>query len=269
VARRGRHRAEKKVSLLRELPILGFLALLLALLIKTFLAQAFFIPSGSMENTLQVEDRVIVDKLSPKLGKRVQRGQIVVFRDPGNWLGDQPVKRSKNAVVRTVKKGLVYVGLLPSDGEKDLIKRVIGLPGDKIACCDRNRRVTVNGIPVDEPYVFPGNPPSAVPFSVTVPKERLWVMGDHRSASADSRAHMTDPGQGTVPIDNVIGPAFVVLWPAERIELLKVPTVLRSPRVPKSVTAAAPAAAGLVAVLPLGVLLRLRRTRRRRVGHHG
>jgi len=265
---RGRHRAEKRGSLLRELPILGVLALLLALLIKTFLAQAFFIPSGSMEKTLQIKDRVIVNKLSSRLGKDIQRGQIVVFRDPGGWLGDVPVQKPKNPIVRNIKAGMVFVGLLPSDGEKDLIKRVIGVPGDRVSCDDQ-QRVTVNGVALDEPYVFPDNPPCTPKFNVTVPKGRLWVMGDHRSGSADSRAHMGDPGQGTVPASNVIGPAFVVLWPAEHIQLLKVPGTFRRPGISKAAANTAPPAAGLVGVLPLAVLLRLRRRRGRRVGHHG
>jgi signal peptidase I len=257
------------------------LALVLALLIKTFLAQAFFIPSGSMENTLQVKDRVIVNKLGPRLGRDIQRGQIVVFKDPGGWLGDVPVQKPKNPIVRHIKAGMVFVGLLPSDGEKDLIKRVIGVPGDRVSC-DARQRVTVNGVALDEPYVFPNNPPCTTPtFNVTVPEGRLWVMGDHRSGSADSRAHMGDPGQGTVPMENVIGPAFVVLWPAEHIQLLKVPGTFRLPalsktaaKAPSTGTAAvagpAPAPVpGLVALLPPVVLLRIWRRRGHRVSNHG
>lgn len=254
---------------MRELPILAALALLLAVLIKTFLAQAFFIPSGSMENTLRVQDRVIVDKLSPRLGKDIQRGQIVVFRDPGGWLDDVPSSQPRNRVVRWIKKGMVWVGLLPSDSEKDLIKRVIGLPGDRVACCDSGGRVTVNDVPLDEPYLFPGNPPSTTQFKVTVPEDRLWVMGDHRSASADSRSHMQDPGTGTIPEKNVVGRAFVVLWPADHVEVLEVPTTFRLPTLGDNVAAAAPAVAGTVAALPLTLLFRPGRSRRRRVGHHG
>jgi signal peptidase I len=254
---------------MRELPVLGVLALLLALLVKTFLAQAFFIPSGSMQNTLQVNDRVIVDKLSPHLGKHVQRGQIIVFRDPGDWLDDAPPPQPRNRVVKTIKKGLVFVGLLPSDSEKDLIKRVIGLPGDRVGCCDAQGRVTVNGVPLTEPYLFPNNPPSTQPFTVTVPKNALWVMGDHRSASADSRAHMGDVRHGTVPTHNVIGRAFVVLWPAEHVEVLKVPTAFRLPKLRQTAAGASPGTAVAVAVVPVGALLRLRRRRGRRVTHHG
>jgi signal peptidase I len=181
---------------------------------------------------------------------------------------------------------MVFVGLLPSDGEKDLIKRVIGVPGDRVSC-DSRQRVTVNGVALDEPYVFPDNPPCTPAFNVTVPEGRLWVMGDHRSGSADSRAHMGDPGQGTVPMKNVIGPAFVVLWPAEHIQLLKVPGTFRLPGISKTAgnaaatarsaatekAAAAPIATApvpaLVALLPVAVLLRLRRRRGHRVGNHG
>jgi signal peptidase I len=207
---------------------------------------------------------VVVDKLSPQLGKQITRGQIIVFHDPGNWLGREPVQRSANPFSRWVKKSLVFVGLLPSDGERDLIKRVIGVPGDRVRCCDPQGRVTVNGTSLVEPYVFPNNPPSVQRFDVTVPKGRLWVMGDHRSESADSRFHLGDPGQGTVPIRSVVGPAFVVLWPPSHLGRLTVPATFAG----RHVTPPAAAAIGTAVTLPM-VLLRRRNRRPRRVNPHG
>ncbi len=186
-------------------------ALLLALLVKTFLVQAFYIPSDSMANLLQVGDRVLVNKLDRELGKPVERGQVIVFRDPGGWLPDRPVLEPANPLLKYGKRVLVFVGLLPSDDEQDLIKRVIGLPGDRVACCDARGRVTVNGVPLDEPYVFPGNRPSDDPFDVVVPPGRLWVMGDHREISEDSRFHQDLPGNGTIPVHSVVGRAVVTV----------------------------------------------------------
>jgi signal peptidase I len=209
-------------GLLRELPILIVVALGLALLIKTFLVQAFFIPSDSMENTLQRGDRVLVNKLSARFGE-IERGQVVVFRDPDDWLNAPLVPQPRNAVVGALKKVFVFVGLLPSDSDQDLIKRVIGIPGDRVKCCDGKGRITINDVPLDEPYLYPGNPPSNSSFDVKVPPGRIWVMGDHRGVSADSRAHMDEEGGGTVPLDNVVGRAFVIVWPASRWDNLPVP----------------------------------------------
>jgi len=217
--RRGRREA---ASLLRELPVLIVVALGLALLIKTFLVQAFFIPSDSMQDTLQIGDRVLVNKLTARFGE-VRRGEVVVFRDPGGWLPETLPPEPSNRVIGAVKNVLVFVGLLPSDSEKDLIKRVIGAPGDHVVCCDEQGRISVNDVPLDEPYVFPGNPPSDKSFDVTVPPGRLWVMGDHRALSADSRVHIGEPGGGTIPEENVIGRAVVVVWPLARWQTIPVP----------------------------------------------
>ena len=217
---------EHHSGLLRELPVLIFVALALALLIKTFLVQAFFIPSDSMENTLLKGDRVLVNKFASHFGE-VKRGQVVVFKDPGGWLPDEADSRSTNPVVRGLKDVFVFVGLLPSDSEKDLIKRVIGVPGDVVKCC-KDGKITVNGVPLDEPYIYPGDKPSDRTFEVTVPSNRLWVMGDHRSLSADSRVHMDEPGKGTIPADNVVGRAFVLVWPLDRWTTLPVPSTFKS-----------------------------------------
>lgn len=234
----GRRRAgaeRKPGSLWRELPILVGIAIILALLIKTFLVQAFYIPSDSMENTLLRGDRVLVNKLGSYFSDP-DRGQVIVFRDPGGWLSNGDAGQPHNPIFRGIKRTLVFIGLLPSDSQQDLIKRVIGVPGDRVACCDDEGRVTVNGEPLDEPYVFPGNPPSDTTFDVIVPPGRLWVMGDHRSVSADSRVHMAEPGEGTIPMDNVVGRAFVVVWPPSRIGGLRVPETFHGDRLDQAKT---------------------------------
>lgn len=154
-----------------ELPLLVVVALCIALLLKTFLVQAFFIPSGSMEQTIRIGDRVLVDKLTPWFGSKVERGDVVVFKDPGGWLKGEAARPGKDpVVVKQIKETLTFIGLLPSADEQDLIKRVIGVGGDTVKCCDSRGRITVNGTPLDEPYVNPGNAPSEIPFEVKVPQ---------------------------------------------------------------------------------------------------
>ncbi len=247
-------RAGQSSSLMRELPILVFVALALALLIKTFLVQAFFIPSDSMENTLLQGDRVLVNKFASHFGD-VKRGEVVVFRDPGGWLPAGAEDESGNAIARGLKDVFVFVGLLPSSSEKDLIKRVIGVPGDKVACCT-DGKITVNGIPLDEPYIYPGDKPSDRQFNVTVPPNRLWVMGDHRSLSADSRVHMSDPGNGTIPEDNVVGRAFVRVWPLDRWSTLGVPDTFKRKELDDA--AVAVSSLGLMVLVPLALARRRR-----------
>lgn len=198
-------------SFWRELPVLVVIALVLAFLLKTFLIQAFFIPSGSMENTLQVGDRVMVNKLAYTLGD-IKRGDVIVFNGVDSWDPEIEVADAGNPFSRALQSVAGAFGFA-SASEKDYIKRVIGLPGDRVKCCDKDGRLTVNGIPIDEPYVFDGNKPSNDPFDIRVPDGRLWVMGDHRAASSDSRAHIGDPGGGAIPIDSVVGRAFVIIWP--------------------------------------------------------
>ncbi|WP_329567951.1 signal peptidase I [Kitasatospora sp. NBC_01266] len=220
-ARRAAGRGRR--ALLREVPLIAVVALLIALTLKTFFVQVFVIPSGSMEQTIQIGDRVLVDKLTPWFGSTPQRGDVVVFKDPGGWLESAPAD-SGGPVGRGFRDAFSFVGLLPSSNEQDLIKRVIGVGGDTVACCDAGGRITVNGRPIDEPYLAPGNPPSRMPFRVTVPQGRLWVMGDHRDLSADSRYHMSGPWQGTVPLSNVVGRAFLIGWPLDRVHWLSRPT---------------------------------------------
>jgi signal peptidase I len=222
---RTRRPAQRK-SFLRELPGIVITALVISVLIKTFLVQAFYIPSGSMENTLLVNDRVLVNKLADKPDE-IHRGDVIVFRDPGGWLGGGGTS-THGSLVNAIRDGLVFVGLAPAAGEEDLIKRVIGVGGDKVVCCD-DGHISVNGKPLDEPYIYPGDEPSGETFSVTVPKGELWVMGDHRSVSEDSRAHQQQPGKGFVPVDDVIGRAFTIVWPLDRARILHRPSTFSQP----------------------------------------
>ncbi|MEU3569387.1 signal peptidase I [Kitasatospora sp. NPDC036755] len=249
----------RKRSLVREIPLIVLVALLVALVMKTFLVQVFVIPSGSMEQTILIGDRVLVDKLTPWFGSEPQRGDIVVFKDPGGWLERDRKPSSDGPVLGAAKQVLTYVGLLPSGNEQDLIKRVIGVGGDTVECCDAQGRLSVNGRPVEESYLAPGNPPSRQTFRIQVPQGRLWVMGDHRDVSADSRFHMGNPGQGTIPLSGVVGRAFVIAWPLDRFHRLEAPGSLSSlARMPQAGgTAAESVGVGPVPVEPplvMGVL---------------
>ncbi|RMI40321.1 signal peptidase I [Streptomyces triticirhizae] len=211
-----RIKRRRRLRATREIPILIGTALLIALVLKTFLVQAFVIPSGSMEETIRIDDRVLVDKLTPWFGWEPERGDVVVFKDPGGWLDTEQNAGSESDPPVGIKQGrdfLTWIGLLPSQDDQDLIKRVIAVGGDTVVCCDEDGRITVNGAALNEPYLYPGNPPSQIEFEVEVPEDRLFVMGDHRSNSADSRYHLDDPGQGTVPKDLVVGRAVVIAWP--------------------------------------------------------
>lgn len=213
-------RLPKKGSLAREIPIIVIAALVVSVIVKTFFIHFFYIPSGSMENTLQVGDRIAVNKLA-NFFSDIKRGEVVVFRDPANWLGAAPTDTSKG-IVEALKTGLVDVGVLPDPAKQYLIKRTIGVGGDHIICCDKQGRLTVNGISVNEPYIFAGNKPSDSNFNVTVPKGYIWVMGDHRGASADSRFHTDDIHKGFVPLSDVVGRAEFVVWPFNHMKFLSV-----------------------------------------------
>ncbi|PWI15178.1 signal peptidase I [Streptomyces sp. Act143] len=214
---------KKQRSFWKELPILIGIALVLALLIKTFLVQAFSIPSDSMQNTLQQGDRVLVDKLTPWFGSEPERGEVVVFHDPAEWLAGEPT-----ADPNAVQTFLSWIGLMPSAEEKDLIKRVIGVGGDTVECKGTGP-VKVNGKALNESdYVFAGNTPCTVDdaggqFKVKVPKGFIWVMGDHRQNSRDSRYNQDDKYHGMVPVDEVVGRAIVKAWPINRWGTLPVP----------------------------------------------
>lgn len=199
---------------LKEIATIVVIALVLSFLIKTFLFRAFFIPSGSMENTLQIDDRIFVNQLVPE-PFALERGDVVVFRDEEKWLPEA----AADADTSWLSEALVFVGLAPDESQQHLVKRVIGLEGDRIVCCDADGRITVNGEPLDEPYLFPGAAPSDTPFDVTVPEGKIWVMGDHRNASADSRANQDKDG-GFIDVDAIEGKASVIAWPLGNASVL-------------------------------------------------
>ncbi len=211
----GRRRRERKrLNWWQETLVLLVLALLTSIVVKAFFVQMFFVPSASMHNTLIEDDRILVEKMSMWDGK-VDRGDIVVFKDPGGWLGATPDPTGFQAL-------LSLMGLYPDGGH--LVKRVIGVGGDEVACCDKQGRVTVNGDPLDESTYLPkGTKPSEKAFDVVVPEDSVWVMGDNRSNSQDSRYHMNDPGHGYVPVDDVVGRVWAIVWPGDRFEVMKNP----------------------------------------------
>ncbi|MCX4829636.1 signal peptidase I [Streptomyces sp. NBC_01016] len=252
--------SKKPRSFWKELPLLIGIALVLALVIKTFLVQAFSIPSASMENTLKIGDRVLVDKLTPWFGSEPERGEVIVFHDPASWLEGEPTPEPN--AVQTV---LSWVGLMPSANEKDLIKRVVGVGGDTVEC-NGTGPLKINGKALNEPYVYPGNTPcsddnAGGTFKVKVPKGKVWVMGDHRQDSMDSRYHQNDKNSGFVPVDNVVGRAIVVAWPPTHWSTLPVPDTFDQSGI-NAVANVAPGALGLAGAAPL-VLWRRRKINQR------
>lgn len=261
--RRRARRTRRQMPLWQELPLLLIVAFCLAVLIRTFLLQAFFIPSGSMEDTLLVGDRVLVNKVVYDVRDPL-RGEVVVFKGTDRWVpqvAQEPAPGFAGKLGRTVGD-LVGVG---RPGEKDFIKRVIGLPGDRVSCCDEQGRLLVNGTPLDETYVLRDSPLDLPPNpqecrsrrfeEIVVPPGQIFVLGDHRLVSYDARC------QGTVPIDNVVGRAFAVVWPSARWHSLPVPETfadVASP--PTAVDGLAPAPTptregGAVLVLPVAIML--------------
>jgi len=297
-------------SFITEMVVLFVVALTIALLIKTFIVQPFYIPSASMENTLLVGDKVLVNKIVYRV-RPISRGDIVVFNGAGSWQSPASQQPSNhNPMVRLYDATLGRLfnairGLFgTAPGQTDYIKRVIGLPGDHVVCCNANGDVTVNGVPLQESsYLIPGAKPSQGPFNIVVPPGRLWVMGDNRPQSADSRLHdcsytytppqcVTYDKSGTVPEDRVIGRAFMIIWPPSRFRILPIPSTfsqrglshaaaLNSGGRPSLAAVSIPArpsgpflplAGGLAAAVPLTALerrLRLRIARRRRSGVAG
>ncbi|WP_255559259.1 MULTISPECIES: signal peptidase I [unclassified Mumia] len=202
---------DRRIPLWMEIVALLLAALLLSLIVKSLFLQTFYVPSESMEPTLTgnaggVQDRIVVQKVS-YWGREARRGEVVVFEDPGGWLSAGEVHGSSNAA----QKLLSSAGLFPSGGH--LVKRVIGVGGDTVKCCDTAGRIEVNGVAIEEPYVKDVTATGRTPFSVTVPAEHLWVMGDNRGNSADSRAHVDEAGGGFVPDGNVVGKVAFVVWP--------------------------------------------------------
>jgi signal peptidase I len=233
------------------------------LVIKAFAVQAFYIPSGSMENTLEVGDRILVNKIVYHT-RDVRRGDVVVFDGPASWNPEGNFVQPSNPVSKVLNVVGRAFGVAP--GEKDFIKRVIGVGGDHVQCCDKQGRLMVNGHPLEERVYLYTDPdtgeqdvPSEQKFDVTVPKGRLWVMGDHRSDSADSRYHLTEEGGGMVPVDRVIGRAFVVLWPVGRWKTLPIPASFGGSAASGVVVPAVPPALGLAGALPIVWIRRRRR----------
>ena len=208
----------RKRSVLREFPILVVVTLLVSLIIKSFFVQFFYIPSESMENTLLINDRVAVNKV-PFLLHTIKRGDIIVFHDPDHWLAD-PTPSTGSFIIAKLRDGLIAVGVLPNPAKQYLVKRVIGVAGDLVVCCDNHKRITVNGVPLYEPYIFKGDNPSDMNFDVKVASSKLWVMGDHRGASKDSRYHTDDINKGMVPVNKVVGRVVAVIWPPSHSKIV-------------------------------------------------
>ena len=226
-----RRKEEKPTSLGRELLLIVGVALILSILVRTFLAQAFFVPSSSMENTLRVQDRILVSKLTTQLAG-VHRGEIVVFTDPGGWL---PEAAPVGGAAGALRSALMWVGLLPSDTGEDLVKRVIGVGGDHIVCCDAKQRIVLNGVALNETYIKPGGGTAQVRFDVIVPADRFFVMGDNRGDSRDSRYHL-EVDNGSVPEPDVVGRVVLKVWPFGRFGTVPIPEIFGDPQVSQGAT---------------------------------
>ncbi len=210
-----RSRGKTPRSFRRHIGLLVLLALLGTLIVRSFVLQSFVIPSESMDPTLAVNDRILVSRLSYRFGE-VRRGDVIVFDGQDSFIS------SVSPESTLAKFGVSLGGLLGfSPREQDFTKRVIGLPGDQVACCTASGRLRINGQELSEPYVPPGVAPSEQRFDIIVPPGRLWVMGDNRAYSADSRAHLGDPGGGTVPQERVIGRVIGRYWPLDRLTMIK------------------------------------------------
>jgi signal peptidase I len=225
---RGKHAREKRQGHpfwrgLREIVFIVVIALVMSALIRAFLIQAFYVPSSSMDDTLRPGDRIIASKITTNISG-VERGEIVVFKDPGDWLPAQTPPPDDWRT--TMRRALTFIGLLPSDSGDDLVKRVIGVGGDRVACCDAEGRIVVNGVPLDESYII--GPTDQVRFDITVPDDSMFVLGDNRGDSRDSRYHL-EANDGAVPIENTVGRVFVVVWPFDRFAIERIPSIFGEP----------------------------------------
>jgi signal peptidase I len=251
----GKKETKRKRPFWRDLSIIVIAALVLTILLKAFVVQVFSIPSGSMENTLLPGDRILVNKMVYRF-RPIDRGDIVVFSGSGSW---DPPTAAPSLWDRVI--GLVGI----AGPGTDYVKRVIGVPGDHVVCCNANGQVTVNGVALSEKsYIYPGASPSQIRFNITVPPGRLWVMGDNRADSDDSRYRISDPGGGTIPESAVVGRAFLIIWPLSRISDLPIPNTFEQAglRAAAAVATAPPVAVGGgVAALSAGALVWRRRRR--------
>jgi len=204
---------------LRDVLVIVLIAALVSFVVKTYVVRSFYIPSASMEQTLMVNDRILVDELTPHW-TGYERGDVVVFKDPGGWLDPQPQTPAAPPLVQAVDWVLNLVGISATDSQDHLVKRIIGLPGDHVVCCNALGQITINGTPIDElSYLnLPQGDTAAsnAPFDVVVPKDSLWLLGDNRDRSRDSREHQDLPSGGFVPLANVVGKAFLTTWPLNR-----------------------------------------------------
>ena len=294
--RKSRSGKQSNRPLIRELPILVVVALIIAVVIKTFVVQAFVIPTGSMQDTLEINDKILVNKLVYHF-RPIHAGDIVVFNGAGSWNAPTsstgpPPNLLARAYDDTVRKVFDSVGGLFGTpiGQTDYVKRVIGVPGDHVACCNAQGLITVNGVPLHEQsYLYPGDRPGSHPygipghFNVTVPPGYLWVLGDHRGISDDSRGHEMDPGNGMILESKVVGRAFMIVWPPSQWRVLPIPATFDQPGVTRASSSAAgvtrsaalpamtsvrpeapllPWAAGFAGAVPLTWLRRRTRVRR-------
>ncbi|HET9081774.1 MAG TPA: signal peptidase I [Trebonia sp.] len=255
---------QRKRSFWRDLVVIVVTALVLVILLKAFVVQVFSIPSGSMENTLLPGDRILVSRIVYDF-RPIERGDIVVFSGAGSW--DPPTRPPGNWFARIWGDAENLVGI--AGPSTDYVKRVIGVPGDHVVCCNAKGQVTVNGVPLSESsYIYPGDAPSTLTFNITVPPGRLWVMGDNRGNSDDSRYRTNDPGGGTIPESAVVGRAFLIIWPLSRISDLPIPNTFKQAGLSAAaaVATAPPATVAGGSALAGAAVLTWRRRRRRKTG---
>ncbi len=218
----GEARAEQRSGAwrgIREFVIIIVIALVVSAFVRAFLVQAFYVPSASMEMTLVPNDRIVASRITTRIAG-IDRGEVVVFKDPGGWLPEPPPPPA--GLRGAITSALTFVGLLPSDSGSDLVKRVIGIGGDTVACCDTEGRIVLNGVPLDEDYIQ--GPTDQVRFDVVVPPDSMFVMGDNRGDSRDSRYHLDIDG-GAVPVSSAVGRVVLIVWPFENLGLLPIPDI--------------------------------------------
>ncbi|MDR6865991.1 signal peptidase I [Microbacterium resistens] len=208
---------------LRDVLVILLVAVLVSFLVKSFIVRSFFIPSSSMEDTLLVKDRILVDELTPRWTS-YHRGDVIVFKDPGGWLPPAQPQPPRSPLEEAGEWLLTIVGIAAPDSDDHLVKRLIGLPGDHVVCCNALGQITVNDSPIDESAYIklpPGDTKASnIPFDVTVPDGAVWVLGDNRDRSQDSRYHQDQPGGGFVPMSNIVGRSFLITWPFGRFGMI-------------------------------------------------